>query len=118
MDGEGKRIETSQQRRCWRIEIFIANAENSSGSRGGGLLPAPVSDDLFEWNSIARAAPRCNDDLGVEPYDFLWRNLPARGAKEFSSRRVDHLLNPFLRGDDRLAPLFAKDTASRRVGCA
>ena len=47
MKSERERLQTLEQRGCGCIKEFVANAEDATGSRRGGLLPAALRNDFL-----------------------------------------------------------------------
>lgn len=94
MYGEGEGVESLQQCRGRRIEKFVTNTEDASGSRSCRRLPAAITNYFLEWDAISRSAPCRNDDLGIEFDNFFRRHLPPRSSNKFSAGSLSQLGDP------------------------
>src|SRR5436305_6260508 len=109
-------MQSLNERRRGGIPDFVADAVDTTVARSRSLLPCSIVDDLFQRHAVTRSAPCCDENLGVDPADFLRSDLPARVTQELPSCRFHQLRHPFLGSDDRLAPVFTKDAKPCRTG--
>jgi hypothetical protein len=71
MDGGRQRTQTLHQRGRWSIQKFVSNAENAILFHGLHLFPAPVTNDFFQRNPVARATPRGDDHIRILGQNIL-----------------------------------------------
>src|ERR1700761_1312292 len=109
MDGLGEGLKSVQEIGRRGVEQFVGDAVDAAAADGAELLPAALRDDLFEGHAISGAAPGGEKYLGIGLSDDLGLGMRAGLSQEDATRGLDQLLNPELRMNEGLAPLFAID---------
>src|SRR3954465_9248373 len=107
MDRGRQRMKSVDQRGCGCVEIFIADAIDASVANTWKVFPPTPSNNFFQRNSVSRAAPGGDQNIGRHRLDGWELYLRARGADELTTSRFHQLCDPLLRCNQRLAPFLA-----------
>ena len=89
------------------VEELIGNAIDAAVCDGAQGLPAALLDHASQGDTISGAAPGEDEDIRVSGGNGFRRRGFAGVADEFAASSFDKFLDPGLRMDQRLAPLFA-----------
>ena len=86
MNGGGESAKPLDQCRCRSVQQFVAQAVHTSASHRGKVGPLAIANYFFKRDAVTRAAPGCNDHVGISLEDGLCRRLLAGRANELSTR--------------------------------
>jgi len=89
-------MQTVQQGGGGSVKEFVIHTKDPAGLGGGRVLPAALSNHLFQGNSISGAAPCGNDYLRIELLSFVGGGLATGRADKLSSRGFHQFGNPRL----------------------
>src|SRR6185369_5792195 len=110
VESRGQTVKSLHKR--WRrsVQQLVGDAVDLSASRRRSLIPAPLLDNLLEWNAVAGSAPCSYHDLWIQLRNCLGSSLLSRIPYEFSSGGFHKLRNPRLGSNDRLPPFLAENS--------
>src|SRR5579864_304703 len=116
MNGRGQRPQTECESGRGSVQKFVTNAVNPAGFGSAHLFPAAVTNNFLERNAVARAAPGGDKYIGILGKYSFGGGLFPRTADEGSAGCLHQFGDPWLRGNQGLAPFLTEYARARRAG--